>query len=290
MQRVQRVAAYAVIIRGEEILLSRLAPHVTRREMWTLPGGGLDHGEDPRDAVVREVMEETGLEVTVGQTAHPLSQHLPDTWRKGRRIDAHALRIVFEGWVAPDSPQPRVMEVDGSTIDARWQPLAGVLDGSVPTVAMVAEALRAYRPHPRQRVAAYALITRGDDVLLTRISALGHHAGAWTLPGGGVDHGESPADAVVREVAEETGLSCSVGQILLVHDTHFRGTAPTGRDEDFHGIHLVFSAQVPTDAAPEVREVDGTTAEAAWVSRAAIEAGEIEVLDVVRGALAAPGR
>ena len=67
--RRQRVAAYAVILREDQILLSRLAPRVSRDELWTLPGGGLDHGEDPRDAVLREIHKETGLDATVGNTA-----------------------------------------------------------------------------------------------------------------------------------------------------------------------------------------------------------------------------
>ncbi|MDP2090645.1 MAG: NUDIX hydrolase [Candidatus Gracilibacteria bacterium] len=32
--------------------------------LWDLPGGGLDHGENPRDCLKREVLEEMGLEVT----------------------------------------------------------------------------------------------------------------------------------------------------------------------------------------------------------------------------------
>jgi 8-oxo-dGTP diphosphatase len=118
----QRVAAYAVILRvgpnpdsAQEILLSRLAERITSDELWTLPGGGLDHGEDPRDAVLREVREETGLEAEVGETARVYSAHLPGVWRDGRRVDAHALRIVYDGWVPPDAPEPRVVEVDGST-------------------------------------------------------------------------------------------------------------------------------------------------------------------------------
>lgn len=285
-QRVQRVAAYAVIIRGDQILLSRLAPHVTRNELWTLPGGGLDHGEDPRDAVVREVWEETGLQVAIGETAHTFSQHQPDTWRKGRRVDAHALRIVYSGQVPADAPPPRVMEIDGSTIEAAWRPIGGVLDGTVPTVAMVKQALETYRPARWQRVAAYALITRGEDLLLTEISDLGHSAGAWTLPGGGVDHGEHPHDAVVREVREETGLECEVGAILTIHDVHLRGTAPDGRDEDYHGIHLIYAASVAPDADPEVREIGGTTSAVAWTPIADVESGDLRVLPVVRSALA----
>ena len=84
----QRVAAYAVIIRDGRILLSRLSPTITSEELWTLPGGGLDHGEDPRDAVIREIYEETGLHAVVGETARVYSAHLPGVWRDGRRVDA----------------------------------------------------------------------------------------------------------------------------------------------------------------------------------------------------------
>jgi ADP-ribose pyrophosphatase YjhB (NUDIX family) len=283
---VQRVAAYAVIIRDGQILLSRLAPHVSREGLWTLPGGGLDHGEDPRDAVVREVHEETGLSLQIGETAHTFSLHLPDTWRKGRRVDAHSLRIVYEGWVPPDSPPPRVLEVDGSTVEAGWQPVAGVLDGSVPTVALVKEALAAYRPHSMQRVAAYALVVRDDAVLLTRNSVRGPHPGLWNLPGGGIEHGEAPADAVVREVAEETGLECTVGGIVIVDNVTMRGTAPSGRDEKFHSVALVYEATVAPGAEPRVVEVDGTTDQAAWVPVADIESGAIPVYDTVLTALA----
>ena len=66
----QRVAAYAVIIRDDRILLARLAPRISATPLWTLPGGGLDHGEDPRAAVVREVHEETGLDVVVQCRLH----------------------------------------------------------------------------------------------------------------------------------------------------------------------------------------------------------------------------
>ena len=163
LPRRQRVAAYAVIVRDERILLSRLAPWITANEQWTLPGGGLDHGEDPRDAVVREIREETGLDAVVGEQARVYSAHQARVRRDGRRSDYHALRIVYDAWVPPDSPDPRVVEVDGSTIDSAWHLLTDVLDGTVPTVPMVQQALADWSPYRMQRVGAYALVRRADE-------------------------------------------------------------------------------------------------------------------------------
>lgn len=286
LPRQQRVAAYAVILRDEQILLCRLAPRVSAGELWTLPGGGVDHGEHPRDAVIREIREETGLDAVVGDAAHVYSAHLPGVRRGGVRVDAHALRIVYDGWVPTDAPPPRVLEVDGSTVESRWVPVAEVLGGGVPVVALVREALADHRPFQMQRIAAYAVIRREDAILLTRLSGRAHHTGSWTLPGGGVDHGEPPAAALSREVAEECGVACDVGDLLDVHDLHFAGTAPSGRYEDFHGIHLIFAGIVPPDAEPRVVEVDGTTDAVAWVPLVDIASGALPVTDVVRAALA----
>ncbi len=282
----QRVAAYAVILRDDRMLLSRLSSNVSQAELWTLPGGGLDHGESPRDAVVREVHEETGLLAEVGDTARVYSAHLPGVWRGGRRVDAHALRIVYDGWVPVDAPEPHVVEVDGSTVDAAWVPVRDVLDGTVPVVPLVLEALADHQPFRKQRVAAYALVVRDEHVLLTRISARGFHSGQWTLPGGGVEHGEAPRLGLEREVREECGVVCSVGELLDVHDLHFGGTAPSGRDEDFHGVHLIFAALVPESAEPRVAEVDGTTDAVAWVPLSEVGSAQWPALELVVHALA----
>jgi len=220
----------------------------------------------------------------VGESAHVYSAHLPRSMRDGQLVDFHALRIVYDAWVPIDAPEPRVVEVDGSTVDVAWHPLADVMWGKVPVVAMVSEALGDRGPFRHQRLAAYAVARRADEVLLTRLAAGTPYPGAWTLPGGGIDHGEPPALALAREVKEECGLTCEVGALLDVHDMHFSGTAPTGRFEDYHGVHLLFDAVV-SDEDPAVTEVGGTTDAAAWVRVADIESGALEVLDVVRHAL-----
>ena len=290
----QRVAAYAVVVRDARVLLSRIAPAISPREQWTLPGGGLDFGETPTDALVREVHEETGLDCVVGEPVWIGSQlRRLDRGPTGDAgpYDLHSLRLVYDAWVAADAPAPHVVEVDGSTVDAAWQPLGAVLDGTVPTVPMVREALEHHRTARRQRLAAYALVVRGQEVLLARHSARGPRPGTWSLPGGGVEHGEPPLEAARREVREETGLETTGLTLLGVRDEHFTGTAPDGREEDFHGVQVVYAATVGEQDLLAVHDPGGTTDAVAWWPLADVGAGAVEVSGVVTAALAMrPGR
>lgn len=63
-------------------------------------------------------------------------------------------------------------------------------------------------PRGRTRLGGYALCRDdADRILLARLSAIEVDVGAWTLPGGGLDFGEDPADGVLRELEEETGFA-----------------------------------------------------------------------------------
>ena len=254
LPKLQRVAAYALIIRDEQILLTRLASRISADGKWHLPGGGLDHGENPRDALVREIREETGLDADVGDSAHVYSAHLPVDVAPGpavglpgaphrvRRVGA-ARRARRRGWrrsTAPPWPWPGTRSPTCSPGSCR-SPTSS--PRRWPTTARSG----------MQRIGVYALIRRDDAVLLTRISQRGFHSGSWTLPGGGLDHGESPREGLAREVREECGVACEVGDLLDVHDLHFGGVAPSGRFEDFHGVHLLFRATVAADAEPRRR-------------------------------------
>ena len=53
--------------------------------------------------------------------------------------------------------------------------------------------------------------------------------------------------------------------LLDVHDLHFGGVAPSGRFEDFHGVHLLYAVDVDTTMTPRVVELDGTTDLVRWV-------------------------
>jgi ADP-ribose pyrophosphatase YjhB (NUDIX family) len=106
---VVRVGAYAVIQRDGAVLLARFVGSDPPR--WTLPGGGLDHGEDPRDGAVREVEEETGYRVELRRLLTVESfRALVD--RPAGPIDHHVICIVtpprsWAGSCATRSAAPR---------------------------------------------------------------------------------------------------------------------------------------------------------------------------------------
>jgi 8-oxo-dGTP pyrophosphatase MutT (NUDIX family) len=116
-----------------------------------------------------------------------------------------------------------------------------------------------------QRLGAYAVVMRDGALLVTRISARGFPAGWWGLPGGGVDHGESPTDAMIRELHEEAGLVPVTWRLVDVHDVHTVAPGRGDQYEDYHGIHLLYAVTVEPEAVPRVVETDGTTDDVRWV-------------------------
>ncbi len=135
----QRVAAYAVVVSDERLLLTQLADRTGAGGRWNLPGGGLDPGETPTEGVVREVLEETGQMVDEVRLVDVMTHH----WvgRSARGIeDYHAVRLIHVARCERPT-RPVVHDVGGSTSDARWVPLAEL--SSVAVVASVSVALRA---------------------------------------------------------------------------------------------------------------------------------------------------
>lgn len=120
-----RVAAYAVVTDDEgRVLLARWTQG--RRVAWTMPGGGLEDGEDPEDAVRREVREETGYSVRVDGLLGIHSRVIP----AGRRIQKadsplHTLRIVYRATITGGRLRN---EVGGSTDMAGWFELPALAD------------------------------------------------------------------------------------------------------------------------------------------------------------------
>ncbi|NHA68508.1 NUDIX hydrolase [Phycicoccus flavus] len=139
---------------------------------------------------------------------------------------------------------------------------------------------------PRQRVAAYAVVVDAGRLLLTRLSTRTDAPGRWTLPGGGLDPGESAEAAVVREVREETGQDVADLRFVGVMTAHWVGRSDRGA-EDYHAVRLLHTAVCPAPGEPVVHDVGGSTSDARWVALDAL--GALDLVPTVRWALRATG-
>lgn len=70
---------------------------------------------------------------------------------------------------------------------------------------------------------AAGVLWRGDRVLVCRRRDTDSHPGRWEFPGGKVEPGESPAECLRREIAEELGVHCAVGNLIARHRHEYRG-------------------------------------------------------------------
>jgi 8-oxo-dGTP diphosphatase len=121
-RRRQRIAAYGVCRDDDgRVLLARASSSITLQGRWFLPGGGVEHGEDPSASLVREIEEESGLRVTPG----PLLDVLSDVRTIPDGTSLHSVRLVYrvDAWSGTLRP-----ETDGTTDAVAWFTLAEVGD------------------------------------------------------------------------------------------------------------------------------------------------------------------
>jgi ADP-ribose pyrophosphatase YjhB (NUDIX family) len=130
-RRVACVGAIVVDDDGRLLLIQRA--HEPGAGMWSVPGGRVEAGEDDATAVVREVREETGLEVAVGRHVGTVERAGPD-----------GVVFVINDYLC--SPTGGSLEAGDDAADALWATTETVQ--SLPTVPLLLETLQAWRVLP----------------------------------------------------------------------------------------------------------------------------------------------
>ncbi len=103
--------------------------------------------------------------------------------------------------------------------------------------------------HPTPKVDVRGVIFRGESILLVKERV----DGGWTLPGGWADVNESPAEAVVREVYEESGYQTRAVKLLALYDRRKHGHPP----HPWHIYKIFFHCALIGGAPATSVETDG---------------------------------
>jgi 8-oxo-dGTP diphosphatase len=283
LEPLRRIAAYAVARDDKgRVLLVRASSKSGTPGVWSLPGGAVDHGEDPNHTVVRETAAETGLSVAVSGLRDVLAdmRSLPH-----RGVTIHTDRLIYSVSIRGGNLIDRV----GHPTDlARWHTLeeaerlrlrpftAAALGLPAASADLRPEevpdfpSFYAYRGpdglHRAQRFAAYAIATDPyENLLLTKISPGYPGAGCWHLPGGGTDYGEQPGTALIRELVEETGQQGRLVELLGVASHRDAASlGPEGYPIDWHGVRAFYRVVVDHPSPVTIHDVGGSTDEARW--------------------------
>jgi ADP-ribose pyrophosphatase YjhB (NUDIX family) len=310
VRHLRRIGAYGLCFDADgRVLLARGSERSEFPGVWSLPGGGVEQGEHPDAAAVREFAEESGLAVEVtglrAVTADVCRLPRPGVLEHTDRliydvaVRGGTLRAESDGttdavrWAGPDELghwpllpfTARLLGAPASAGIELWDaadPDADADAGPEPPRAVDGTApATSGPPMLGQRFGAYGLVTDpAGRILLTRIAPGYPGAGRWHLPGGGTDFGELPEPGLTRELAEETG---QVGRITALleashrHDPAARG--PEGVPMDWHVVRVLFRVVVDLPTEPVVIEAaGGSTAAAGWFP--ATEAGSLDLTEV----------
>ncbi len=141
-----RLAAYALVVDQDRILLSWWNGEGVGEPCWTLPGGGVDLPETPEQGALREVREETGFEVDLERLL-TIDTHVVDPAERAPGADRwlRSLRVIYVARVIGGSLG--TLESGGSTDYADWVPTTSVPD--LPRTALVDVGLAAWNAGAR---------------------------------------------------------------------------------------------------------------------------------------------
>lgn len=232
---------------GKILILKRGGGEMTGA--WYLPGGGVDRGESPEQAAVRELREEAGLTPAGPLTLIGLVPM--------RAYDRESVQAVYachcpDGDVVLSHEHTGFRWIDPREYRDRYfgdDQLARVAEGEARRSAMVRgvrenlDRYLAWLDHQFEDVqlrlmgltADVFVVRDGKILLLKRQGGVG--SGSWYVPGGVVDRGEQPVDGAIREVLEETGLRIATPHLLRT----WSWQAQNSRD----AYHVAYAVQAP---------------------------------------------
>lgn len=211
---------------------------------------------------------------------------VPRPWRCNVRRRATAPSAVGR---RPAASGPRYARAHGTTLPGRGvlTSLGGQQAGEPPDAPLTSDSeghtasapTTGERPQVRrQRIGAYGIARDATGrLLLVRAAPYLTVAGRWFLPGGGVEHGETPAGSLRREVAEETGLDVETTTLLGV----LSDTWPLPDGSLLHTVRLVY--RIDAWSGTLRHEHSGSSDRAQWFS--ITELAGIELVRYARDAL-----
>lgn len=131
-------AVGVVCLRGDEVLLIRRGTPPRVGE-WSLPGGRIEPGERVRDAALRELREETGVEAEITGLIDVVDGLFPDSGRHYVLIDFAARWLSGEPVAGDDAREARFVPLSAVAAMVDWAETRRIIDAAARQAAGASE-------------------------------------------------------------------------------------------------------------------------------------------------------
>lgn len=270
VQQIIRHGAYGVILQDSHILLTqkKSGPY---KGLWGLPGGSIEFGESPEDALRRELLEEAVLEAGKLEFLN-IATSTGEYDNNGERYGFHQVGLIYNvtDWTEQADLVPQE--------EKRWVSLKEIVQAELTPFAR-----HAISNHNKEQTWRPSISIRGKVVGLAKherkllvCEVLDDHGNVkgWCPLGGGIEFGETAEDALRREILEELGCCIVISGSPIVCENIFE-------HHGFQGHEIVFAFPVTFDNPQiysnhrfQIREHRGSTHWVEWIAIERFESKE----------------
>ena len=224
--QISRYGAYGILLQNSKILLTRKksGPYTG---LWDLPGGGIEFGETPEDALRRELLEESSLAINqfdLSSIATSTGKYASD---KGP-YEFHHIGFIYK--VFTWSEQPDLIPEE----ENHWASLNNLnLDELTPFTKHAVNSLpknQGWRPQKSIRGKVIGLAKHENQLLVFEVLDDEGALKGWCPLGGGIEFGETAEAALKREFQEELGCNIRITANPIVWENIFEHHEAKGHE------------------------------------------------------------
>lgn len=226
--QINRLGAYGVILQGCEILLT-LKKSGPYRGLWGLPGGAIEFGETPEQALKREILEETAYQaekVELLRTATSLVKYT----KNGDEYDFHHIGIIYMV-SGIESMTHAIAEEEARWIafaDLKQEELTPFARDILPIISPTNPLV--WRPSRNIRAKVIGIVKHQNRLLVCEVRNDESVLKGWCPLGGGVEFSETSEDALKREIYEELGCDIVINGTSIAYDNIFEHHGAKGHE------------------------------------------------------------
>ncbi len=270
IDRISRLGTYGILIHDSKILLTRKksGPY---KGLWDLPGGAIEFGETPEEALKRELLEESALAISQFEFSG-ISTATDKYDNNGVPYEFHHTGLIYKvlGW----SQQLDLLPEE----ENRWAILSSLQTEELTPFAKHAVVSltkdKGWRPQNSIRGKVIGLAKDKDRLLVCEVLNDDGALKGWCPLGGGIEFGESAENALKREFLEELGCDVQIIRDPMVWENIFKHHGIQGHEIIFAFPIRFGDRQIYARNRFQIFEARGSSHWVEWIEIERFKKGE----------------